>query len=324
LSVDPEVQNIATTFDKAKLRAYVKLAKFDIKDYYFGLLVVLSLLPAGERSDPRSLLTLAVFLVHEICVVAACVSFDDVTGWGDGSDATNYGSDAPARRLARKPLLTGALTPREATRFGWLALAGAIVSLGAVVAIAPHRSPAAIVITTLTMVFFVQWSWGLKLSYHLMGEVLLVGLGVGWVLGPEGLLTGRFQELAIVESVLFGLGPLLFGVFGNTNDIEGDAKANRRTVASTFSARTNRIFIVGLSALEALLILGAAVTRVAPWWFPLAMLPAFGMRVHQLVTGVKRGDTLAARKIGIKTHRLATALLILVNLLIPVVGGTIK
>lgn len=101
---------------RAKAITYKRLAKLDIYDYYLALLIVISLLPAAERLDARVLLTLAIFLLSEVLVVMACVSFDDVTGFRDGSDAFNYGPDSPAR----KPLLDGTLSEAEALRFAWL------------------------------------------------------------------------------------------------------------------------------------------------------------------------------------------------------------
>ncbi|MGH3934340.1 MAG: UbiA family prenyltransferase, partial [Pseudonocardiaceae bacterium] len=200
----------------AKVRAYARLAKLDIFDYYLGLLVVWSLLPAADRLDARSLLTLAVFLVAEVCVVAATVAFDDVTGYRDGSDAANYGPDAPARKLRRKPLLTGALSPAEAMRFGWAAVVAAVLAFTVVVVIAPHRPTWAIVVMVLCAVAFIQYSWGAKLSYHGWAEVVLAGVAFGWLLAPYGLLSGTASGFVIVQALVFGLGPVLFGVYSNT------------------------------------------------------------------------------------------------------------
>jgi hypothetical protein len=38
---------------------------------------------------------------------AKVVALDDLTGYRDGSDITNYSPDKPLRRLARKPLVAG-------------------------------------------------------------------------------------------------------------------------------------------------------------------------------------------------------------------------
>src|SRR4030081_2815194 len=86
-------------------RAYARLAKLDIYDYYFSLPIVWAMLPAADRLSPRDLAVLLLVLVGQITLCAAVCAFDDVTGYRDGSDLANYGPDKPARRLARKPLI---------------------------------------------------------------------------------------------------------------------------------------------------------------------------------------------------------------------------
>lgn len=307
----------ATTPVAAKARAYARLAKLDVFDYYLGILVVWSLLPAASRFDAQNLLTLVVFLLSEICLIVAMVAFDDVTGYRDGSDAINYGPDSPARRLARKPLLAGTLSEAEAVRFGWGIAGVGTLLLAASVALAPHRPTWVIVAAVVYLILSVQYSWGLKFSYHGGGEVFLVALGVAVTLVPYGLLSGTAEAFAVVQALLFGLGPLLFGVYSNTNDIAGDAKVGRRTVAATVSPRGNAAFIGAVSLSETLIIVGSAVVGVAPWWFPLAMLPVILLRALQAVTGLRQGRILVARRLGIYTHRTAVAILVVVNLLHP-------
>lgn len=302
------------TVPRTKLRAYARLAKLDVFDYYLGLLIVWSLLPAADRLDARSLATLVVFLVAELCVVVATVAFDDVTGYRDGSDAVNYGPDSPARKLRRKPLLTGALSVVEAVRFGWAGVVAAVLASSVAVLMAPHHPTWAIVVVVLSGAAFIQYSWGAKLSYHGWAEVVLAGVAVGWLLAPYGLLTGMAGGFVVVQALVFGLGPLLFGVYSNTNDRAADAAVGRRTAATVLSPRGNAVFIAAVSLTETLLIVGSAVIGLAPWWFPLAMLPTIALRAVQYHTGFRRGDILRARRLGIRTHRVTVALLVAVNL----------
>ncbi len=304
-------------FDRPKVDAYKRLFKLDIQDYYFGLPLVWSLLPGRERLRPRHLLTLATFLASEACVVAATVAFDDVTGYRDGSDSFNYGPDAPARRLRRKPLLTGELTEQEAVRFGWAGVAGAAAASALSIAVARHRPRWAIGLTALSAAAFIQYSWGAKLSYHGWAEVVLSGVAFGWVLGPYGLVAGDAGAFVVVQALLFGLGPMLFGIYSNTNDIEGDAKVGRRTTATTLSWHRNKTFIKAASSLEALTILGSAALGFAPRWFPLAMLPVMSLRVTQIAIGLYRGEILAARNLGILTHRVAVVTMFTANVVRP-------
>ena len=303
-----------------KARAYARLAKLDVFDYYLSALVVWTLLAPAARLEGRNLLTLASFLLSEVCLIAALVAFDDVTGYRDGSDAINYGRDASARRLARKPLLAGTLSEAEAVRFGW-ALTGVGTLLWAVsVALAPNRSAWAVTAAVVYLVLSVQYSWGLKISYHGGQEAFIAGLGVAVVLVPYGLLVSAVTGFAVVQALLFGFGPLLFGVYSNINDITGDKAVRRPTVAVKLASRGNAAFIAGLSLTETLIIIGSAVVGVAPWWFPLAMLPVITLRAVQLVIGLRGGKILEARRLGIRTHRTAVAVLVVVNLLSPLVG----
>ncbi|KIH98262.1 1,4-dihydroxy-2-naphthoate prenyltransferase [Streptomonospora alba] len=306
---------------QGKIAAYARLAKLDIIDYYLGLLIVWSLLAPAVRFEPSVLIALALLLAGELCMVAAMTSFDDVTGLRDGSDAANYGPDAPRRKLVRKPLIAGTLSEAEAIGFGRLAAVAAALLWAGAVAVAPHGPLWAIAALALCLVCAVQYSWGLKLSYRGWQEVFLVALGVGLLAGPYGLLAGTVGAFVLVQGVLFGMGPLLFGVYSNTNDIPGDARVHRRTVAVLTSPRGNAAFVAAVSAAEAAVILGATALGIAPWWFAIALAPTMVLRAAQWTIGFARGDILRARNLGITIHRVTVALLIAVNLLGPTVPG---
>ncbi|MCP2268715.1 UbiA family prenyltransferase [Actinokineospora diospyrosa] len=303
---------------RLRLGAYARLAKLDVWDYYLALPLAWSL--AGFR--PSALVPLLVFGLGTVLVVAGSVAFDDVTGYRDGSDAANYGPDAPARKLARKPLLTGELSEAEAIRFGWLT-AGAGAGLWVLAfAVAPFAPLWTILVAAVCLASSVQYSWGLKISYRGWQEVFLVGFGAGLVLVGTGLSTGGVTGFGAVQAVLFGLGPLLFGVYSNTRDAEGDAAVGRPTVAAVLGPLGNKAFIAGLTVAEVSLVVTAAGLGPAPWWFGLAMLPAMGVRVAQLRRGVGLGDLLAARSFGLRAHRSTTATLIAVNLILLVGAGS--
>lgn len=302
---------LATT---TRFRAYVRLAKLDILDYYLGVLVVWALLPTDLRFDGPVLATTAVFLVGEVVVMAAMVALDDLTGFRDGSDITNYAPDDPRRRLERKPLVAGTLTESQVIRFAWITcVVGATLWLTAI-AIAPNRPPWTTILIAITYFFSVQYSWGVKLSYHGFQEFFLAGLGWAVVLAPYGLATGEIDADVLVQALIFGMGPLLFGVYSNTNDVEGDRRVGRPTVAALTTPRGNMWFVVALSAFESALILAAPFLG-APWWFGLVLLPTILMRINQLRVGFADGDILRARRLGIRTHRVTVVALIVVNLL---------
>lgn len=298
----------------ARLRAYVRLAKLDILDYYLGLPIVWAMLRPGQRLDPRELAVLGLFLVGEVALVGALVAFDDVTGLRDGSDHANYGGDNPSRPLRRKPLIAGTLRESDAIRFGWLAAACAAAAWAGAVALAPHRPTWTLLAVGLSLVLGFQYSWWLSFSYHGFQELFLVALGWACLLPPHGLVSGTVSGFAVVQTLLFGLGPVLFGVYSNTNDIEGDRAVNRPTMATMTSPRGNAVFIAALSAAEAALIVGSAATGLAPWWFALALAPIIAARVTQFVVGMPLGRVLAARKLGIHIHRALVVALVVVDL----------
>lgn len=303
------------------LGTYARLAKLDIVDYYIGLplVFVLTLPLVGMRVDTVGLLLL--ILVAEIAVVAAMVAFDDVTGYRDGSDAANYGSDAARRRLARKPLVAGTLTEPQALRFGRAATVASVALWTLVVALAPHRPLWAVIGAALCLVASVQYSWGLKISYRGFQEIFLVGLGVGWILVPYGLLIGHVDGFVVVQALIFGGGPMIFGLYSNTNDADGDRAAGRITVATMVSPRVNSIFIIALTAVETLLVTGSHLVGIAPWWFPVALLPVIALRATQLFVGFVLGDILRARRMAIHTHRVTVVLLIGANLVAALLMG---
>lgn len=304
------------TRPESKLRSYTRLAKLDVYDYYLSILVVTAaVFTSSAALTTRTLPTLLGFLAGEVLVTVALVSFDDLTGFRDGSDIRNYGPDNPLRKKARKPLVAGALTPREAERFGWItALLGAVVWAGTI-AIAPAGPVWTLVVMVVLFVLALQYSYGLKLSYHGFQEIFLVWLGLSFVIAPYGLVTGRFSWFVLVQGVLFGFGPLMFGVYSNSNDIEGDRSVNRPTVAALVSARGNTIFIGALSGAEFAVGAVASVTGAAPWWFVLLMLPATVLRARQFHLGFAAGDIMRARKLGFLVHRVSVVLLIVASIL---------
>jgi 1,4-dihydroxy-2-naphthoate octaprenyltransferase len=314
------VQAAPATAGEPKLVSYARLAKLDVFDYYLSLPIVLStvLVPIAAF-DPAVLVTLGLFGLGAVLMTASLVAFDDLTGYRDGSDTANYQADPTLRRARRKPLVTGALTEREVVRFGWLtAFAGAAV-FAIAVATAPHAPQWTIWLIVANFVVGIQYSYGLKISYHGFQEAYIAALGWVMVLAPYGLVTGRFDGFVLVQALLFGLGPLLFGVYSNTNDIAGDRSVGRPTVAALTTPRGNRRFVAALSLAEFLLGAAASATGVAPWWFVLLMLPVTVLRARQFGIGFgPRGDILHARAIGFTAHRLGAVLLVAANLVVAV------
>ncbi|GGY88142.1 1,4-dihydroxy-2-naphthoate prenyltransferase [Streptomyces nitrosporeus] len=305
----------------SRIRVYARLGKLDVYDYYLGTFIVLSavLLPAGALTA-RTAALLGVFLAGQILLLMAMTAFDDVTGYRDGSDITNYGPDHPLRNVQRKPLVAGTLTVPQALRFAWVCAAGAALLFALAAALAPHRPAWTAAGLLVLWVVTLQYSYGAKLSYHGFQEVYLVALGFALVILPYGMITGQATGFLLVQAVLFGFGPLMFGVYSNTNDVEGDRSVGRPTVAALTSERGNALFIGVLSLAEFLTIAVACAVGVAPWWFVLLMLPASLLRMRQYLLGFRRGDIMRARRTGFAVHRLGVVLMVAGNLLAAAAG----
>ena len=300
---------------KQRMGAYARLANLYFYDYYLCVLVVWSLLAATARFRGDTLVTLLLVDLGWVGVVAATVTFDDVTGYRDGSDDRNYAPEqATLRNRANKPLLTGDLTVGQAVRFGWAVSAFGATMWGLSIAVAPHRPGWAIPVALFVLLISVQYSYGLKLSYHRAQElVLLLSPGL-LVLLPYGLLTGEPTGLVLLESYLFGLWSLLVSVYSNMNDVAGDRAAGRRNLATTCSPRAYRAVVAAISATEAAAIAFALAAGAVSWWFLAFVAPVLVIRARQVRAGLLRDDFLTARKLGITAHRVGTVVLIIANL----------
>lgn len=298
-----------------RILPYTRLAKLEFFDFYLSIPVVWALLPVSQRLAGDSLLTVFLFLVGELGVVTAVMVFDDITGYLDGSDHANYlGENSGLRPLHRKPLLTGALTLTQARRFGVLAIAWGVFFWGLTILVAPHRPLWAVVLVVATLVSTVQYSWGAKLSYHGLGELLIALSPAAIVIAPYALVTGEVTGLVVTSALLFGLWQILVSGYSNTNDIAGDTSVGRSTVAVRSGRRGNQIFLGALTTLDLLLIGGSALLGQTPWWFPLALLPVVALRLRQYVGFLGDGNALLARRRGVIVHRVGVAALVLVPL----------
>ncbi len=207
------------------------------------------------------------------------------------------------------------MTAREALGFGWVTAAiGGALWVGAI-ALGPHRAMWTVLLIAVLYVISLQYSYGIKISYHGFQEAFIAALGVALVVAPYGLATGTFSWFVFVQALLFGAGPLMFGVYSNTNDVEGDRAVGRPTVAALVSPRGNAIFVGSLSAAEFLIGAVASASGIAPWWFVFLMLPATVLRARQYFLGFRRDDIMRARKLGFVVHRVSVVLLIAANLL---------
>ncbi|MFF5258465.1 UbiA family prenyltransferase [Actinomadura viridis] len=302
---------------RRKARAYAKLGKLSFYDYYLSALVAWTLLVPALRDEPRVLGMLILLSLGWVGVVAATVTFDDVTGYRDGSDQRNYDpSQGELRSRERKPLLDGHLTVREAVRFGYASIAWAVLMLAAALAVAPQRPWWAVALTAMVLLTSVQYSHGLKFSYRGGQELVLFASTGLTVLIPYALASGDASGLVLAEAYLFGLWSLLVSVYSNINDLAGDRAAGRRNMATRSSDRGYRVFVAVLTATETAAVVAVVAFGAVSAWFLLFLAPVLWVRARQVRTGLAAGDPLTARKLGIKAHRLGVVVLLAANLVL--------
>ena len=299
-----------------RLWAYSKLAKLAFFDYYLSALVVWTLLPSDLRTDPRALLVLVLCTVGWLGTVAATVAFDDVTGYRDGSDATNYDPEQEALRdRGRKPLLDGHLSVTAAVRFGWIAVGLAVAALTTAVLTAPHRPLWAVLLVPTVLLLGANYSYGLKLSYRGFQELVILTTTGLTIAIPYGLATGRQNGLVWLLTFLFGLWSLMVSVYSNLNDVAGDRAAGRRSLAVRAPRGAYRAVIAVLTASEPAAIVVALALGAVRWWYPLLLLPVLAVRGRQVQVGLLLDNPLAARKLGVKAHRLGVLVVLVATLL---------
>jgi 1,4-dihydroxy-2-naphthoate polyprenyltransferase len=306
---------IAARGTRTRVGAYARLANLYFYDYYLCVLVVWALLAPSVRLDGRTLATMTLVVLGWVGVVGATVTFDDVTGYRDGSDDRNYSPDqAVLRNRANKPLINGELSLAQALRFGYAAMTAGAVLWGLAIVVAPHRPLWAAPVAAFVLLISVQYSYGLKISYR-RGQELVLLLSPGlMVLVPFGLLNGEVTGLIVVESYLFGLWSLMVSLYSNLNDLDGDKAAGRKNLATTCRPATYRRVVAVISATETVAILAAPAFGAVSWWFAAFLIPVLLIRARQLWHGLGRGEFLAARKLGITAHRIGTISLIIANL----------
>lgn len=299
-----------------KLWAYSKLAKLAFFDYYLSALVVWTLLPGDLRLDGRALAVIVLCTVGWLGTVAATVAFDDVTGYRDGSDARNYDPEQEALRdRGRKPLLDGHLSVGAAVRFGWISVGVAVAALGAAAWVAPHRPLWAVILLPVVLLLGANYSYGLKLSYRGAQElVILTTTGLTIAL-PYGLITGQATGLVWMLTFLFGLWSLMVSVYSNLNDVAGDRAAGRRSLAVRAPRPVYRGVIAALTVAEPAAIVLTLALGALRWWYPLFLLPVLAVRARQVQVGLVQDNVLAARKLGVKAHRLGVLCVLVATLL---------
>lgn len=295
-----------------RFRALFELGKLRIVELWIGFFVGVTLLDASALHAGRSLALLALILVAGIAVIAATCSLDDIVGVRDGVDQANHRDST--RWGVNKPILTGELSEGRAFRFVHGLAVVVAVCLAAIGVLAWPLPGWLLVLIPALMLIAVNYSYGLKLSYHGAGEAVILVGAAGTVLIPPALIQHTLSPQLLVEALLVGFWHAQVVVFSNTQDAAGDRATGRMTMAARTSERGNRRYIVGVFLVSLGLGVGGLIVGALPATYVWALAPIWGLQAWQLWTGVGARQWLRARRIGFAIIRVGVAALVLANL----------
>ncbi len=294
---------------------YLRLGKARIYHYVYGWALGLLLLRADGLIGGGAMAALLFMLVGMLAIQWSTAAADDVCGFRDGSDARNYAGRPPVT-VVRKPLVTGALTLREALRFAVVTwIVGMLAILSAAGALGWRVPSAALAVSFITPMLAVQYSCGIKLSYRPLGlESTILFTGAYTVFMPYWFVAGTVSREACLVSALVGLWLLLVVSYGNASDRAGDSAVSRRTLAVLLPPSLFNVLLHMLVVVNAvLLLLLFTTTRLSPGLVVLCA-PVVVLQLVQLYHGVYRRQLRTARfmvliSIDLGFLGLATALL---------------
>jgi 1,4-dihydroxy-2-naphthoate polyprenyltransferase len=274
-----------------------RISKVSVYLHFFPWTLAALLLSPAALARPGAIAALALFLLSSAGIVAATATIDDIIGLRNGSDAANYIRPGFRRDIRRKPLLSGALTERQAIVFAVVAEAFALVTGAAAFAVLDWDVPvSAVVIFVACAVLGPQYSGGLRFSYHLGGSEFLLGVGtVGGFLFPYLAVEGRWTTAGVLQGVLMGLWLVMLVSCSNVGDRDGDASVGRRTLPVAAPMWVVKGALVAYLVVSVATIAGLAASPVMPWWTALALLPATALHGAQLYLAIARDRWRTAR-----------------------------
>ncbi|WP_405493714.1 UbiA family prenyltransferase [Nocardia sp. NBC_00511] len=282
------------------------MSKVAVFQHYFGWALAWLLLDPSTAGRSATVSAMCAFLVGSFGIVAATCALDDIVGFRNGSDAVNYLQGDTRRDIRRKPLLSGAVTEKQAIIFVGCAAALAVLAGAYAFWQLDWRAPLlAVVLYAAGLVLSMQYSAGLRVSYHRGGgETLLFIATACGLYAPFLAVSGHWTAPAVTEGVLLGLWMVMVSSYSNVNDAEGDRGVGRRTLAAT-SGPTLITAVLGSLVVAAL---GTTVWLVIgggfPWWTLITLGPAALLHIAQVYTGPVRKDWLGARRLGMYAYNL--------------------
>ncbi|MEU5684678.1 hypothetical protein DEJ48_14920 [Streptomyces venezuelae] len=298
-------------------RAFVRLSKVTVYQHFFPWALAFALL-SGEALDRSGAVPALVwFLIASAAIVACTSAVDDVIGYGNGSDAANYQEGDLGRDIRRKPLLSGAVTVREAKVFAAATAAVALVTGAAGFTALGWDVPVeSVLVFVAVAVCSVQYSGGFKFSFRTGGSETMLGLvTAGGLVFPYVALERAWSTAAVLEALIMGLWLVMVISYSNVNDKEGDAAVGRKTLAVVSGPRVFKGAMVAFFVADVALLAALLAVPAMPWWGALTLLPAVALHASQLWFGVGHDNWLKARLCGFIAYDLG-----FLGLLAPTLG----
>jgi 1,4-dihydroxy-2-naphthoate octaprenyltransferase len=294
---------------RGRLAGLLWLSKIFVYQHYYGWALAWLLAGLAPAGPPGSTGAMLLFLVGSIGIVSCTCAADDIVGFRNGSDAVNYQAGERRRKIYKKPLLSGAVTPREALAFAACAGAAAVIAGAAAFWVLGWHAPAAAyVFYAAGAAFSVQYSAGLRVSYHRGGaEALLCLATASGLLAPYLAVAHDWSLAAVIAAALLGLWLVMVSSYSNVNDAQGDSMAGRRTIAVTSGPVVFKTVMVLLFLASVTLTCVLALATAWPRWTLLTMLPAAVLHARQLWAGPVKEQWLKARQIGLLAYDLGFA-----------------
>ncbi|GAA1880955.1 UbiA family prenyltransferase [Asanoa iriomotensis] len=275
----------------------VRISKVSVYLHFFPWTLAALLVSPAALARPGAVPALALFLLSSAGIVALTATVDDLVGLRNGSDAANYTRPGFRRDIRRKPLLSGAISERQAVVFAVVAGAfAAVTGVAAFAALGWDVPLSAVVIFVACAVLGPQYSGGLRFSYRLGGSELLLGVGtVGGFLFPYLAVEGRWTSVGVLQGVLMGLWLVMLVSCSNVGDRDGDAAVGRRTLPVAAPMWVVKGALVAYLVVSVTTIAALATSPTMPWWTGAALVPATALHAAQLYLAIARDRWRTAR-----------------------------
>jgi 1,4-dihydroxy-2-naphthoate octaprenyltransferase len=211
-------------------------------------------------------------LLALVVALALQVAVNYANDYSDGRRGTDAQRVGPLRLVG-----SGAASPRQVLVAAVLAF---VVAAAAGLALAALSSWWLVAVGAVCMAAAWTYTGGPRpYGYRALGEVFVfVFFGPVAVVGTTFVQTGAVEGLAVAASVPIGLLIVAILVVNNLRDLDGDARAGKRTLAVLLGDRATRGLFVGLFVVAFLVV--AAIGILRPWALlgllgaPLAVGPA--------------------------------------------------